>query len=435
MGISVVRFFKQCLHSTDRSSDEYLAGKCLRENSSYRLDVSSETDRMLGFREMKRVWTRWKSPKRGLIPMDKETSVAVLSSNEANQDIIIYYIERSASKKIGVWISKDDLCGDPEFSFFEFSLFWFTALGWSLGIFIKSSSRANRALLIREIYENAILVNEIQARGLKHIYHFVPYEKDANVFSLLMKKLQVKCTFIPSAGPISKHNHTMIADEIVLVTPYQMEEYERKWKDQIRFEKLLRWIPERAFTYIDLYRNRTFQFHEKTIGYYSHGSWVRLKHKHHSAELAAKKEEWILSLLKLYVESHPDVNLIIFPHPRERKTELLEETKAYYSKHVGVDRVAISSNEKSSAESFDQVELAVAAYSSIVYERLFCGFKMIIGSQERTGFPMENSSLSQIVFYNYSEMEHFVDDAFGMPNDAFFKQYGIDSFHYSNYSF
>lgn len=349
--------------------------------------------------------------------------------------MILEYVQRSSSKKIGVWISKDDLSGNPHFPFFEFCHFWLTALSWAIGILFRSAFRSNRGLLIREMYENALLVKEIQARSLQHVYHFVPYEKDANVFSLLLKKVNVRVTFIPSAGPISKHNHTMIADEIVLVTPYQVEEYERRWKNQIRFEKLLRWIPERAYTYIDLYRDKTFVFNEKTIGYYSHGSWVRLKHRHQFAEAATKKEEWILGLIRAYLESHPDVRLIVFPHPRERKPEMMADTKAYYAKHVGVERVEISSNDKSSAESFDQVDLAVAAYSSIVYERLFCGFKMIIGSPDRTGFPMENSSLSQIVFYNYMEMERFIDDAFGMPNDVFFAQYGIAGFHYNRFSF
>jgi hypothetical protein len=435
MGISVVRFFKQCLHSTDRSSGEYLAGKCLRENSSYRLDISSETDRMLGFREVKRVWARWNSPKKGFDWIEKGSSVALLSSNAANKDMILDYVQRSSSKTIGLWIAKDDLCGGPNFSTAEFMQFWFTALLWSFKIVFSPSFRSNRGLMIREMYENAILIEELRSRAIKHIYHFVPYEKDSNVLSLLLRQIGVRCTFIPSAGPISKHNHTMIADEIVLVTPYQIEEYERKWKESIRCEKILRWIPERAFTYIDLYRNRSFHFKDKVIGYYSHGSWIRLKHKHQSAEAATKKEEWILGLIKKYLESHSEVRLILFPHPRERQSEVLEETKAYYTALLGTDRVEISSNTKSSAESFDLVDLAVAAYSSIVYERLFCGFKMIIGSPDKSGFPMENSSLSQIVFYNYEAMEIFIDDAFGMPNEVFFKQYGIDGFHYTNYSF
>lgn len=435
MEISVVRFFKQCLHSTDHHSNEYLAGKCLRENSSYRLDISSETDRMLGFREMKRTWARWNSPRMGFNWIEKGSPVGLLSSNAANKEMILDYVQRSSSKKIGLWISKDELSGRPNFSTFEFMQFWFTALIWAFKIFFTSTFRSNRGLMIREMYENAILIDELRAISIQQIYHFVPYEKDSNVLSLLLRQIGVRCTFIPSAGPISKHNHTMIADEIVLVTPYQMEEYERKWKESIRCEKILRWIPERAFTYIDLYRNKSFRFSEKVIGYYSHGSWIRLKQKHQSAEAATKKEEWILGLIKKYLETHAEVKLIVFPHPRERRADVLEETRAYYAGLLGTDRVEISSNAKSSAESFDLVDLAIAAYSSIVYERLFCGFKMIIGSPDRSGFPMENSSLSQIVFYDFEAMERFIDDAFGMPNDVFFKQYGIDGFHYTNYAF
>jgi hypothetical protein len=427
---------KRCLSSRKRDREEILAGKCLLENMSYRLDSSAANDRLVGFKETFRILKRMNSMGdcAHAVKSFTKSNTAVLSGAFSNENLVIEYVSKSTDATPDYFISRDLLGGkfaNNNKGLISWLLF---ALVMSLKCFF-STQRANQALVIREVAELAWLLDFLEKNKITHLYNFFPYEKDANLISLGCKSHGVKTTLIPSSGPLKLHNHTMTADEIVFVTPYHYEEYNAGLKDTIICEKILKWIPEKGYTYIDRYAGKTFEDKKYVLGYYSHGSWLRNAQGHANDGLnLLESEERVLRDLKKFLEEDPRFSLIVFTHPRERISNIIPETERYYTERLPQSQFTLANSKTKTAEAFETIDIAIAAYSSIVYERLFCGFKMIIGTEGIHGFPLKNSSLEKISYIGYESMKSMLLNYGEMSKEEFFEQLGLTEYRYTSYT-
>lgn len=426
---------KRCLSSRQRGREEILAGKCLLENMSYRLDSSAANDRLVGFKETFRILKRMNSMGdcAHAVKSFSKSNTAVLSGAFSNENLIIEYVSKSTNTTPDYFISRD-LLGGKFANKNQGLLRWFLfALVISLKCFF-STKRANQALIIREVAELAWLLNFLKKNEISHLYNFFPYEKDANLISLGCRTQGIRTTLIPSSGPLKLHNHTMIADEVVFVTPYHFEEYNAGLKDTIICEKILKWIPEKAYSYIDRYAGKSFEEKKFVLGYYSHGSWLRNAQGHAADGLNLfESEERVLRDLKKFLEEDPRFSLVVFTHPRERISSIISETERYYAERLPQNQFTLANSKTKTAEAFETIDIAVAAYSSIVYERLFCGFKMIIGTEGIDGFPLKNSSLEKISYLGYDSMKSMLLGYSDLSKENFFEQLGLTEYRYTSY--
>jgi hypothetical protein len=426
---------KRCLKNRSMSREEELAGKCINQNMSFRLDPSAEKDLFIGFREFIRAIFRMNQRVDAVhkINSPNKSNIAVLAGAFASEKNINEYIEKSTGFAPGYFISRD-LLGGKLTNNYGALLSW---VGFSLKLALQSvffHDRKNRALLIREVTELAWLMEFLKANEIKHLYNFFPFEKDANLISLACKSLGIKVTLIPSSGPLWLHNHTMIADEIVFVVPYHYEEYRAGLNSTIICDKIIKWIPEKAYTYIDKYASGVFEEKKFVLGYYSHGSWLRsVKGNSHDGISLLKSEERVLNDLSRFLLEDSRFSLVIFPHPKERSTSMISETERYYSEKLPENQFTLFNTKKMTAEAFEEIDIAVAAYSSIVYERLFCGFKMIIGTEGIEGFPLKNSSLEKISYQGYESMKSMLLRYSELSKEEFFDQLGLTEYRYTSY--
>jgi hypothetical protein len=97
--------------------------------------------------------------------------------------------------------------------------------------------------------------------------------------------------------------------------------------------------------------------------------------------------------------------------------------------------VDIAGKEVRTSGSFEQVDIAMAAFSTILYERMFCGFKTLIGNYGFESFPMKSSSLRNICFHDSQQMDKLVVDASGMSKDKFFDTHGLIGYRYFEYPY
>lgn len=427
---------KRCIFSRSLSREEELAGKCIIQNMSFRLDPTSENDRLIGFREFIRAIFRMKQGVNSAhkIHTYKKSSIAILAGNFSAEKNIVEYIEKSTGFSPDFFISRDLLGGKITNNFGALlSWVWFSLQMSFHCLFFEG--RKNRALLIREVTELTWLMEFLKANEIKHLYNFFPFEKDANLISIACRQQGIKITLIPSSGPLWLHNHTMIADEIVFVTPYHFEEYQAGLNKTIICDKILKWIPEKAYTYIDKYASGVFDERKFVLGYYSHGSWLRsVKGASHDGISLLKSEERVLSDLNKFLLEDSRFSLVIFPHPKERTSTMISETERYYSEKLPKNQFSLFDAKKMTAEAFEEIDIAVAAYSSIVYERLFCGFKMIIGTEGIDGFPLKNSSLEKISYLGYESMKSMLLNYTEWSKEEFFEQLGLTEYKYTSYA-
>jgi hypothetical protein len=285
------------------------------------------------------------------------------------------------------------------------------------------------ALLIREVHEMTALMSVLDDLAAKHLFNFIPFEVDTNLISLLCRDQRVEVTLIPSAGPLRTHNHTLLGEELIVSTPYHLEELS-ELRDSIRVKRVTRWIPERTQQFFRQYFSAP-EPPAQTIGFYSHGSWLRELQQHAENGLGIEQaEEQLTRDMSAFLKKHPQFSMIIFAHPREKQSSLLAQTEAHYRRYFDLDtgQVRLATLEEKTPLCFHKVDVAVAAFSTVQYERLFCGYKMLIGVYGIKGFPMEGSSLSSICFHNAEALEQFILRSSEMSRPEFFVHFGLEDY-------
>lgn len=418
--------------SEDKNSDEYLAAVCIFEHITYKLLSTSDTDKFIGFRTFFNLIKQVLTYRNDIIlELDKSGKMIILAGGVKSPQVIIDYIEQSSGKKAHSYMEKGFLLQSPIVRRKDILVF----LPFAFLQAIRSTfhvRRSNMALVIVELAEIAALLKFIRVNQIDQVFDFLPYEKDSNFMALVLASENVKVTKNPSPGPLALLNRIVIADTMTLSTPYQQEEVKR-FASTMRVKEFLLWPPERALTYYKNYitHKPTPEF---TLGYYSHGQWLRKEQLHTDNGLRAEDaEDELLELMGKFVRNNPKYKLVVFPHPREKSANNIDKAKAYYDKMLqGVAYELVKENIQTTS-CFDKVDIAIVLYSTVIYERLFCGYKTIISNKSVRSFPMNNSALNRICFQNYEGMERLINRYINKDTSYFFEDTGLENYQYKYY--
>jgi hypothetical protein len=263
---------------------------------------------------------------------------------------------------------------------------------------------ANKAvsLLPIELVEWAGLKEVIKRRQVKYMYLFSQYECDTNAMVLWLRKAGVTVNKIPSPNLLVIHSKDLVTDELTLSSPYQLDELH---SNLIRasYHKLNYWVPEQFHLYHTSYKSRKTA-PTGSVGFYSHGSWIRKKSGLTDTGVGdVAAEEHLIALLSELLQAGQLDLVTIFLHPKEKK-QRFEEVTGYYNAVFGEGRFAIAPLDNSSAQLFDSVDVGIGAISTILFERLFLGCKTIFYPAGIADFPVENSSFRHICAFNKSEL-------------------------------
>ena len=110
----------------------------------------------------------------------------------------------------------------------------------------------------------------------------------------------------------------------------------------------------------------------------------------------------------------------------------VEDVLSYYRSVLG-DRFEVAPLNERSVDQFEKVDIGVASYSSIVYERLFTGYKMIVGSFVDDGFPLKGSTLESVYFRNFDQFKNLFLSASSINRKTFFEKNNLNAYHFSSY--
>lgn len=420
------------LRKASRATDEGLAFQCMSENVSYRLTQTEASDKLIGLRMFVRIVRLMRSGGQSYKSLSGNSGNAILECNFVFEELEQQYVERQSGEAPTYFISKEDLPRVLSSTSDLIHYMLFAVVHLIRNVFAKN--RGNVAMQLVFVAECAALLKICKQLKVKNLYDFAPYLIDSNWAYLLCRDHISNYCKLPSPGPLYTHNHILLCDTLILSNHYQFEEI-AKYQD-VKYRSVEKWLPEYAFTYIDKYLTSPAT-PAKTIGYYSHGGWLRAHEQHADDGLNIPAAEHILlQHLARFVSENPEFTVTIFPHPRERKEEIWQQTNAHYKSYFSGDEdFKIIEKDIRTAHSFDRVDLAMAAFSTILYERLFCGYKTLIGNYGIPNFPMAGSSLNAICFSNYEQLQALILRAAGMSNNTFFESFGLTEYKFDHYPY
>lgn len=422
------------LRRSPSGSDHNAAYRCLLENASFRLSQSEANDPLVGFRILVRSLKRLASTPFGVnkIPSG-DPGVAMIDSNSRTAEQDLNYVSGNTSNTPGYYLEKESLPSQLNNKVGMFLRHLLFGLPVAIQCLLNSSHRGNRALSIHFVLENAALLAFCRQQGIRELIHFAPYLIDANWQYLLLHEAGIRVTKVPSPGPLATHHHILLTDRLIVSSYYQVEEL-NLLQHHIRYTERELWHPESAHTYMDNYKGKDPAPPSGTLGFYSHASWLRALQGHaDNGANIQQNEEWVLEQLNAYLALHPEVHLLVFTHPRERADDVIERTRAYYNERLGNDRWSFAPFETPSSHAFDSVDVGVAALSTIIFERLFCGYKTLIGNAFSIDFPAEGSTLQNLCFNHERKLDTLLDQALSAETAAFFEATHTQPYIYRNY--
>ncbi len=345
-------------------------------------------------------------------------------------DVRRQYVEFFNKKKVGGGIFKNSLY------FFErgfgstILLFLFTF--WCPLVFLHSlfvRDKAPLAMLFREIAENANLLKISDKLAVNELFFFCIFEKDANLATVLLRRNGVKVTKIPSEVPLGIWNKTIIADKLCFCSGYQQDELEF-FSTSMFVKETDYWGPELMLKNVDKY-NKPTSVHKNTIGFYSTGSWVRKLENHFSQNFDA--EDLVLRSVGEFCSENPEYKLLVFLHPRESSGKYFPKAVARYEAALGSLKFRFSESGQRTADCFEMADIAVALNSTIMYERLYYGFKTLFMPIGFDNFPIETSKMRNICLYTKEDLKVKLMAEAPLSNKEFFERNGI--VHFAKYLF
>lgn len=250
------------------------------------------------------------------------------------------------------------------------------------------------SFLISRIFKKVLLKTDTEL-----FFHLYPHEPEGNL-SYMLKPKKVEYIKVPNLNPLFMFNKRIISDKIGLTFGYQQDELKAE-KSELPFEK---WKSPKFDAFLN---DLSSQEKDGRVCYYSHASWIRQKEKHGSTWFEEDKME--INLLN-YFKSNKDLfqngkGITVCLHPKEKRSpELLNLSIDYYKDHFG-EEVNFLPPQQSSYDSFKLFELGISAFTSIIFERLYCGHKSLIyHDQESYTFPVQNSDYDHFVFRDFQEL-------------------------------
>lgn len=290
------------------------------------------------------------------------------------------------------------------------------------------SKRSSFAMFFEYAIVLSNLISKIKKNCINKVYYFSIYNPESNLFTYFLQKYNVNVNKIASDTPLSFWNKNILTNNLILCNYHQYDEIENN-NIQLIYDDLLFWGPENIHNFNNSYFKK--DNHEINIAFYSTASWLRNEQGNISKTAEYFQEEnQLVKYLSSYVAKNRHVKFYILLHPKEKlmdQTYIVEHYENLIDAEVDfeiVDLATFSYNE------FSRFNLGVAFHSSVMHERIFCGFKSLFYSTMDI-FPLKNTTLSRISANNKNQLFKLMDESIEMKTNVFFKKFDLEKFtHY-----
>ena len=388
--LSIIQFFLK----ESFSKKLQIVYNTLRNNISYRLPNTAKDDIFISFRELKRlIFSSFSNSNF----TNMNYTNAIYDSNSKAFDLRSTYLNKFYDKTNYVNFSKDIVVSLlPLYS----KLLLFLVLSTTsistflLNIFLKDKSKGG--LKLRQFAECFALLYLCKKYKINKVFYFCIFEPDSNITSHILNLNKIETVLITSEVPLHFGNTKMVGTEVNFCFGYQLEEYE-KYKSTILVDRIKLLTPENIFETAPYYiKTKDFNPPKNVIGFISSGMWLRkILGDNDSGFNELENESLIISYLQEYLSLNPFVKLIIYLHPIEKNPVNFKLTNNHYEKLFTGYEINFAPIDVKSSLSFSSADVCVSLYSTLLYERIFMGFKTLIVPLGFKEFPIENSSLDK----------------------------------------
>jgi hypothetical protein len=392
---------------------------------SYRCDQRNQTNLFAGISE----WRVIRNRKPGKDNLETNSIALILTSSKHSMIQTKSYIEQNLGVTNLSIVFRDDLVFQFK-SFAERMSYCLFVLKISTLCFWRKKHRLNLALCIREVLEWARILELLQIQQRSLFIDFSGYEKDSNALTKFLQIQGFEVVKVPSPGPLQAHYKYVVSDTLVLSSAYQQEEISNL-SSQWDVKQFAFWPPEQFHQYESVYQNQA-EPPAQTIGFYSHGEWLRRAQGHADPGLdILTNEEALLKDLSVFLRKNPSYQLIIFPHPKERNSEL---TSDYYQDKLSGVAYQFSEQGLPSSHLFHTVDIGLMAYSTLIFERLGMGYKTFIAKYTPSVFPVTESQLNAVLFHDAASLENQILKTENENRSKYFERNNLSNHLISNFT-
>ena len=410
-----------------KNSPLYYAGKSLSQ-ITYRLPNESKKDIFITLRIYKRIFIKLFKRKNVYLKLNQNTHTAIFDGTHYAFELRDKYIKTYSGEDCSAIISKNDLiCFLSIYLTFFYVVILISSFIPIFCISLFSKNKFHLPLMIQEFFETIQLIYLVKKHHISKVHYFCIYERDSNICAFILMKFGVYINKIPSEVPLTFFNQVIIANQLSFCFVYQKEEFE-EFKQTMFVEKTELWAPEQILNVPQRFLSKREFKPQYDIGFFSSGNWLRaqlgdIDLGHNDKE----NEELILRGLITYSKKN---NLLIrlFLHPLEKRTEYKATSQNYYKEFLQHENVSLADTTISSIEGFDGINIAVSLYSTLMFERIYLGFKTILAPFDYNQFPIKQSSLNQICAHNMQQLYLKLDFNLNLTTKDFFESNQLQNY-------
>jgi len=289
-----------------------------------------------------------------------------------------------------------------------------------------SSRRASFSLIIYDLIVLFLLDRSIARSSVRRIVWFGAFEKGSPLLIDWFRRYRgIEVTIVPSTNPLRNFYRHVVADKVVLTAPFQQQEVESGLAEGWVYKECV-WWPPYGYERMLGVAGRSVQ--RGVIGFLSSGNWLRRElGKDQLDPTWEQAEEVALRWCQTIVHSRQDVALRVFLHPLEKRDpELLARSLAHYEA-LGIPSTDIVSDRGGIAHP-ELMDVAVAVYSSALFERLYAGYKGVFAQPGMAPGYFMNGSICNAIAHKEDEFQRLLGQALGQEEDAYFHSNGIDAY-------
>lgn len=397
-----------------KSTDNSKIREFFFNQHSYSLPESSKSDYFIHLKQVKRILLKIWFTKTLFFEKKYDSNSSSFAYILFSKDYSIYKEKLNDHDSINSIYSKENLLLEHSF-LIKIAMTIFTITTFCLSqiyILLFKNNLKNISLFSENFLNSYFLINKLLKNKCKKLYFFYTHEPEANLISHFLIKHGVYVVSIPNSNPLFMFNKNLIFSELVITLAYQFHEFNLFYKNkQSTFWNL----PELT----NFYNINFSSFQKGSICYYSHASWLRKEFDHNITPFNEVKLE--IDFLN-YIKKHQllrDFSITICLHPKEKESEdILLKSKIFYKSMFGEK---ISFHFSDSRKSFKDFDLGFGTFSSILFERLHCGYKTLIFNNSIDEFPLNDSRLNQIIFSDYSLFVTKLSDTLNVSTNIFFE--------------
>lgn len=408
----------------------YYCGLSLH-NPSLRLPASSRKDWFIALRIIKRLMGLILNSKPKMNVAGHEE--AILDSNAGSKEIRLNYVNKMDSEKSRLFLSKEDLISgaSPLLKLF-FIIYLFLVVFPLFILSVISRDKSKFPLMVFEILECSALNEILNRNNIQKLHYFSIYERDANICAFITMKYAVIVNKITSEVPLVFWNKIIVSDSLSLCFKYQEDEM-KKFNETIFVKEVKQWAPEQIFIAKKEWFNKVKNSKKGNIGFYSSGNWLRDEIGNTNLDKnEAQNEDALLKSLCEFVNTHSDLKLQIFLHPMEKDLKYQSKVEAHYKMFLG-DKIVIVGRSIRTSDAFDQSEIAIAQFSTIMFERIYFGFKSIIVPFGFENSFIEESAFRNILAYSSNEMIAKLKAALAQSEEEYYQSNKLFGYRQSDY--